>query len=72
MTANGMNVSYMDKFFGTKKALLMKSQPSTFNDNWRAGSKVFGGWAMWHFIGLDGKGHKIGGYRMLETTDKIQ
>ncbi|MFT6182686.1 MAG: hypothetical protein ACJAYM_000188 [Flavobacteriales bacterium] len=50
----------------------MKSQPSTFNDNWRAGSKVFGGWAMWHFIGLDGKVHKIGGYRMLETTDKIQ
>ncbi len=62
----------MDKFFGTKKARLKKGQPYTFNDNWRAGTKVFGGWAMWYFVGLDEEGKKICGYAMLETTDQIQ
>ena len=61
----------MDKIFKTKKARLMKGQPYTFKDNWRTGSNVFGGWAMWYFIGIDSKGNKVAGWGVLETTDQI-
>ncbi|MDG1260610.1 MAG: hypothetical protein P8O05_02525 [Flavobacteriales bacterium] len=61
----------MDKIFKTKKATLTKGQPYTFKDNWRTGSIVFGGWAMWYFMGIDKEGNKVVGWGVLETTDQI-
>jgi hypothetical protein len=61
----------LNKLFGTKKATLKQGQPYTFEQNWRSGSQVFGGWAMWYFIGKTSTGKRVCGYQQLETTNKI-
>lgn len=61
----------MDKIFRTKKALMLQAQPYTFVDNWRSGTQVSPGWAMWYFIGKTKQGERVCGYKELYTTAKI-
>lgn len=58
----------LNKNFNTKKEVLEKAQPYTWNNNWRTDSRLFGGWAMWYFIGTNSSGEKICGYEMIHTT----
>jgi hypothetical protein len=60
-----------NKNFGTKKQVLLKAQPYTWNNNWRTSSKLFGGWAMWYFIGLTENGNTVCGYEMIHTTNNL-
>ena len=61
----------LNKKFGTKKHLLQQAQPYTWNNNWRTANKLFGGWAMWYFIGKTEKGETICGYEMIHTTTNL-
>lgn len=58
----------LNKQFGTKKQVLAQAQPYTWSDNWRVGPKLFGGWAMWYFIGKTTTGERVCGYQKIETT----
>lgn len=60
-----------DKNFGTKKQIVLQAQPYTWNNNWRVGKQLFGGWAMWYFIGLTEAGETICGYEMIHTTTNL-
>nr|WP_321247109.1 hypothetical protein [uncultured Psychroserpens sp.] len=60
----------LDKNFGTKKQIMQQGQPYVWANNWRVGEKLFGGWAMWYFIGKDKNGNTICGYGTINTTDK--
>ncbi|WP_299183070.1 hypothetical protein [uncultured Aquimarina sp.] len=61
----------LNKNFGTKKELMKQSQPYTWTKNWRTDSSLFGGWAMWYFIGITEDGETVCGYEKIETTNKI-
>lgn len=58
----------LDKAFGTKNNTLSQAEPYTWNKNWRTGDSLFGGWALWYFIGLTPEGEKVCGYETIETT----
>ena len=58
----------LDKFFGTKKQILHPSEPFTWNTNWRTGNQLYGGWALWYFIGENEDGETICGYEKINTT----
>lgn len=64
-------VKEFNKNFGAKKGILLQAQPYTWNDNWRVGNQLFGGWAMWYFIGINEKGEKICGYEKINTTNNL-
>lgn len=66
-----MDPKDMDKLFGTAKGVMNQAEPYTFTKNWRGGGMVFGGWAMWYFIGVDAAGREVCGYGRLETTDVL-
>ncbi|MDH7447956.1 hypothetical protein [Aquimarina sp. 2201CG14-23] len=61
----------LNKNFGTKKEVMKQSQPYTWANNWRIDRSVFGGWAMWYFIGVTKKGEKVCGYEKIETTNSL-
>ncbi len=61
----------LDKSFGTKKQHLNQAQPYTWANNWRTDSNLFGGWALWYFIGTTPKGKTVCGYEMIHTTDNL-
>lgn len=61
----------LNKNFGTKKQILLQAQPYTWNNNWRTDNRLFGGWAMWYFIGKTEKGETICGYEMIHTTTNL-
>lgn len=61
----------LDKFFGTKKQIMLQRQPYVWADNWRVGNQLFGGWAMWYFIGINDKGETICGYETINTTSHL-
>lgn len=61
----------LDRNFGTKRQTILQAQPYTWNDNWRVGPQLFGGWAMWYFIGIDENGEKICGYERINTTNNL-
>ncbi len=61
----------LDKNFGTKKQKLLQGQPYVWTDNWRIGVQLFGGWAMWYFIGTNDKGDTICGYETINTTSNL-
>ncbi len=61
----------LDKNFGTKKQKLLQGQPYVWTDNWRIGAQLFGGWAMWYFIGTNDKGDTICGYETINTTSNL-
>ena len=57
--------------FGIRKNKMQQAQPYTWTDNWRVGNDLFGGWAMWYFIGMTTDGEKVYGYATIETTDQL-
>ncbi|MFT7587927.1 MAG: hypothetical protein ACI959_000132 [Limisphaerales bacterium] len=61
----------MDRMFSTQKGVMSQAEPYTFVKNWRGGEMVFGGWAMWYFIGINATGERVCGYSKLETTDVL-
>ena len=61
----------LDKTFGTKKQIMLQGQPYVWQNNWRIGNKLFGGWAMWYFIGKTEKGETICGYETINTTSNL-
>jgi len=61
----------LNKNFGIKKQIMKQSQPYTWTNNWRTDSSVYGGWAMWYFIGVTQKGEKVCGYEKIETTEML-
>ncbi len=61
----------LDKTFGTKKQILNQAEPYTWNKNWRVGEDLFGGWALWYFIGKTVDGENVCGYATIHTTDKL-
>lgn len=64
-------LKYLNKNFGTKKQILEQAQPYTWNNNWRTDHKLYGGWAMWYFIGKTDKGKIVCGYEMINTTKNL-
>ena len=61
----------LDKTFGTKKQTLLQGQPYIWNNNWRVDSKLFGGWALWYFIGKNSAGQTVCGYKEINTTNNL-
>lgn len=61
----------LNKNFDTKKQVLEKAQPYTWKNNWRTDSRLFGGWAMWYFIGTNSSGETVCGYEMIHTTNNL-
>lgn len=61
----------LNKNFKTKKQVMKQSQPYTWANNWRTDDTLFGGWAMWYFIGITEDGETVCGYEKIETTDKL-
>ena len=61
----------LDKSFGTKKQKLLQAQPYTWTNNWRVGNKLYGGWAMWYFIGKTATGELVCGYEKIHTTNTL-
>jgi hypothetical protein len=61
----------LDRYFGTKNNQLLQGQPYVWPDNWRRGKELFGGWALWYFIGTTNSGTTICGYATIHTTDKL-
>jgi hypothetical protein len=65
------NLSDMDLLFGTKQQVLQQGEPYVYSKNWRISDQLFGGWALWYFIGINTKGHTICGYATIHTTDNL-
>ncbi len=61
----------LDKSFGTKKQKLLQAQPYTWANNWRIDSKLYGGWALWYFIGKTPTGELVCGYEKIHTTNTL-
>ena len=61
----------LDKTFGTKKQALKQGHPYVWHNNWRTDNRLFGGWAMWYFIGKTTDGKYICGYETIYTTDNL-
>ena len=61
----------LDKNFGTKKQVLKQGDPYVWKDNWRVGKQLFGGWAMWYFIGINSDNEKVCGYATIHTTENV-
>lgn len=60
-----------EKLFNCPKGKMKQGQVYTFPDNWRTDNRLFGGWAMWYFIGTDANGEKVCGYAKLETKGAL-
>ncbi len=65
------NIKELDKTFKTKNQKLLQGQPYVWSNNWRTDSRLFGGWAMWYFIGQTSEGKLICGYETIHTTDNL-
>lgn len=61
----------LDKTFGTKKQHILQGQPYIWPNNWRVDKKLFGGWAMWYFIGKTTAGELVCGYETINTTTNL-
>lgn len=59
------------KSFGIKDQKMLQAHPYVWTENWRVGDDLFGGWAMWYFIGQTPEGKKVCGYGKIHTTDKL-
>jgi len=65
------NLKDLDTNFGTENQILLQGQPYVWTNNWRIGNQLFGGWAMWYFIGINDNGEIICGYETINTTSKL-
>ena len=61
----------LDKTFGTEKQKLNQSEPYTWPKNYRIGDQLFGGWALWYFIGKTPSGEIVCGYETVNTTSNL-
>ena len=61
----------LDKNFGTKKQILLQGEPYVWSKNWRVDKRLFGGWAMWYFIGINENGDTVCGYETINTTSNL-
>ena len=61
----------LDKHFGTKKQIILQGQPYVWTYNSRISDQLFGGWAMWHFIGINDQGETTCGYETIHTTASL-
>lgn len=61
----------LDKNFGTKKQKMSHAEPYTWTNNYRIGDQLFGGWALWYFIGTNSNGETICGYSNIHTTNNL-
>lgn len=61
----------LDKNFGTKRQVILQGQPYVWTENWRIGNQLFGGWALWYFIGKTSKGKTVCGYATINTTTNL-
>ncbi|WP_394748901.1 hypothetical protein [Spongiimicrobium salis] len=61
----------LDKSFGTRKQRLNQAEPYTWVNNWRIDEKLFGGWALWYFIGTTAEGILVCGYESIYTTANL-
>jgi hypothetical protein len=66
-----MDTREFAKLFDCPKGLMKQGEPYTFVKNWRGDTRLYGGWALWYFIGVDESGNQVGGYARLETTDQL-
>ena len=61
----------LDKYFGTKNQQLNQAEPYTWTKNYRTGKDLFGGWALWYFIGTTKNGETVCGYETINTTANL-
>lgn len=61
----------LKRSFGIKDQQLLQGHPYVWEENWRVGDSLFGGWALWYFIGETPAGEKVCGYARIHTTDKL-
>lgn len=61
----------LDVYFGTKKHKLNKAEPYTWAKNYRTGKDLFGGWALWYFIGTMENGETVCGFETINTTANL-
>ena len=64
-------IKELNKSFGTKKQLMNQAEPYTWVNNFRTGTKLYGGWALWYFIGKTSKGETVCGYAKINTTNNL-
>jgi hypothetical protein len=64
-------IKELDKLFGTKKHIMLQAPPYIFLENWRVDKKLFGGWAMWYFIGTTSDNETVCGYGKINTTSNL-
>jgi len=65
------NLKDLDKNFGTKKQIMLQGEPYVWSKNWRIDNRLFGGWAMWYFIGTNTDGETVCGYETINTTSNL-
>lgn len=61
----------IDKTFGTDNQEMNQAEPYTWPKNSRIGDQLFGGWALWYFIGKTPSGEVICGYETINTTSNL-
>ena len=61
----------LDKTFKTSKQQMLQGEPYTWTENWRVDDRLFGGWAMWYFIGETPTGERVCGYETIHTTSNL-
>ncbi|MEM7185585.1 MAG: hypothetical protein AAF466_02905 [Bacteroidota bacterium] len=61
----------LDKTFGTRKQVMARAEPYTWPKNYRTGDSLFGGWALWYFIGTTPEGETVCGYETIHTTANL-
>lgn len=57
--------------FGIKKQQMLQGHPYVWVENWRVGDQLFGGWALWYFLGETPDGETVCGYGRIHTTDNL-
>lgn len=62
-----MDTKDFARLYKCPKGKMQQGQPYTFEKNWRQGSQLYGGPAMWYVIGTKGSGEKICGYSIIYT-----
>lgn len=61
----------LDKTFETNKQRMNQAEPYTWAKNYRIDNSLFGGWALWYFIGKTTSGETVCGYETIHTTDNL-
>jgi len=61
----------LDTTFGTQNQKMNQAEPYTWPKNYRVGDALFGGWALWYFIGTTPNGETVCGYETINTTNTI-